>query len=75
MVDNKKEEEITETEGAPVESAETPAAEEAVEAPVETPAETKEAAPQQAEATGETPVRKGERGNRAQKVGTVSRTR
>jgi small subunit ribosomal protein S17 len=64
MVDNKIEEEITETEGAPVETAET--------AVVEAPAETKAAAPQQAEATGETPVRKGERGNRAQKVGTVS---
>jgi small subunit ribosomal protein S17 len=72
MVDNKIEEEITETEGAPVEAAEIPAAEEAVEAPVETPVEMKEAAPQTAEATGETPVRKGERGNRAQKVGTVS---
>jgi small subunit ribosomal protein S17 len=75
MAKKKQEEEITETEGTPVtepaeaETAETQAAD---AAPAEEVAEAK--APETpAEAAGsEAPVRKGDRGNRAQKVGTVS---
>ena len=73
----KKQEEITET---PAEVTET-AADEAVaaemaaaqsEAPVEAATVEKAAAPKKESAGEEAPVRKGDRGNRAQKVGTVS---
>lgn len=85
MAKKKQEEEITETEGTPVtepaeaETVETAAADAADAAPAEakateTPApETPTETAAKEEAAGsETPVRKGERGNRAQKVGTVS---
>jgi len=77
---NKQEEEIIEN---PAEA--TAATDEAVQAEMEaaaaeTPVEDapaadageKQAAPAEESADGETPVRKGDRGNRAQKVGTVS---
>jgi len=66
---SKNEEEIFENQKASAEAAETPAAVEAVEA-----VEVKADAPAEAAkaAGGETPARKGERGNRAQKVGIVS---
>jgi small subunit ribosomal protein S17 len=74
-----KQEEVIETQETPVaETAETAEAVDAVEtAPaaeeaVEVKAEAEAAAPQEETAGTETPVRKGERGNRAQKVGTVS---
>lgn len=91
MAKKKQEEEITETEGAPVEAAETAeetaveaqsetaveaapnsAAETADEAGTEESGETAPAAKQETAADSEKPAIKGDRGNRAQKVGTVS---
>jgi|ERR1044072_4591437 small subunit ribosomal protein S17 len=84
---NKNQEEVTETEGTLTETAaaaaegtgetvETAPAEEALEAKADTPVPTDPPeTPKQAAAAGtdsETPARKGERGNRAEKIGTVS---
>lgn len=82
----KKNEEITETpaevteteatEGAAEETVETAAAETteevAAEAPAEKPAKRAAAPKAETPSSESAPVRKGERGNRAQKVGTVS---
>jgi small subunit ribosomal protein S17 len=73
MAKKKQEEEITETEGAPVEP--TPAEEAALEMEASAPAEetmAPAAKKETAAADSEKPAIKGDRGNRAQKVGTVS---
>jgi small subunit ribosomal protein S17 len=73
-----KNEEITETEATETAAVEetTPAPETVEAAPAEETAEAKTAAPEEektaAASAGEATARKGERGNRAQKVGTVS---
>jgi small subunit ribosomal protein S17 len=72
MAKNTNEEEIMETQEAPIEGSP-----EIAETPETAAAEVKADAPAKAEtastdAGGETPVRKGDRGNRAQKVGTIT---